>query len=177
MDAEVARVCKPRHLARARQHRTLFRWGPEELGAAARAQIILARPLGMGLSLKAAFNAGVSGATGIDLPGDPYARPADWDAARVIEDPGTPPGDAIPSKNWPSSRRRCLTANEPRLQQRGHRNVHTRRSLADRRCPVTRLYPDLYEERNFERRWHSFIYRYTPQRSARALRVCLGRFP
>ena len=127
-------------------------------------EMLLARPLGMGLSLKAGFYAGISGATGIDLTGDPYARPADWDAARVIEDPGDASWRRYPIEELAFIElRRCLTANELRLQQRGHKEQVY--GLGDRsqteavRALLRALYPELHEERNFERRWYSFLYR------------------
>jgi len=127
-------------------------------------EVILARPLGSGLSIKAGIYAGVSGGVGIDLPGDPYARPTDWDAARSIEDPGDASWRRYPVAELAFIElRRCLTANEIRMQQRGHKEQVY--GLGDRsqteavHALLRAIYPDLYEERNFEPRWYSFIYR------------------
>lgn len=127
-------------------------------------EILLARPLGMGLSIKAGVLAGISGGLGIDLAMEPYARPAAWDHARLVEDPGDDSWLRSPVEELEFIElRRCLTANEVRVQQRGYKERIY--SLGDRsqteaaRALLRACYPDLYEERNFERRWYSFIYR------------------
>lgn len=126
--------------------------------------MLLARPLGIGLSIKAGVIGGVSGGLGIDLPVEPYARPADWDHARVIEDPGDDSWRRYPVEELAFIElRRCLSANELRVQPHdGKVQVY---GLGDRsltepaRALLRACYPDLYQERNFEKRWYSFIYR------------------
>lgn len=127
-------------------------------------EMLLARPLGIGLAIKAGVVAGIGGGLGIDLPVEPYARPANWDNARLIEDPGDDSWRRYPVEELEFIElRRCLSANEVRVQQRGcNAQVY---SLGDRsrteavRALLRAGYPDLYEERNFEKRWYSFIYR------------------
>lgn len=126
--------------------------------------MLLARPLGIGLSIKAGVLAGIGGGLGIDPPVEPYARPADWDHARVIEDPGDDSWRRYPVEELAFIElRRCLSANELRVQPRdGKVQVY---GLGDRsltepaRALLRACYPDLYQERNFEQRWYSFIYR------------------
>ena len=108
--------------------------------------------------------AGISGGLGIDLPVRPYARPADWDNARVIEDPGDDSWRRYPIEELAFIElRRCWLANKLRVRQRGHKEQiygfgdRSQTELA--RALLRACYPDLYEERNFEKRWYSFIYR------------------
>lgn len=127
-------------------------------------EMLLARPLEIGLSIKAGVWAGISGGVGIDLPIEPYARPADWDNARLIEDPGDDSWRRYPVADLALlEMRRCLSANELRVQQRGHKaqvyGFGDRSLTESARALLRACYPDFYEERNFEKRWYSFIYR------------------
>ena len=125
---------------------------------------LVARPLGLGPSLKAGVLAGIGGGLGVDVPGNPYARPSEWDHARLIEDPGDASWRRYPVAELAFLEvRRCFFSNEVRLQRRGQREQIY--GLGDRsqtdgvRALLRACYPDLYCEDNFERRWYSFLYR------------------
>lgn len=125
---------------------------------------LLARPLGIGLSLKAGVMAGIGGGLGIDLPVEPYVRPADWDNARVVEDPGDASWRRYPIAELAFVElRRCLSGNELRVQQHAHKaqvyGLAERSQTESARALLRSCYPELYRERNFEKRWYSFIYR------------------
>lgn len=127
-------------------------------------EILLARPLGIRLTIKAGVLAGIGGGLGIDLPAEPYARPADWDNARIIEDPGDDSWRRYPVGMLEFIElRRCLSANEVRVQQRGSKEqvygIGDRSQTESARALLRACYLDLYKERNFEKRWYSFIYR------------------
>lgn len=126
--------------------------------------MLLARPLGIGLSIKSGVMAGIGGGVGVDLPVDPYARPADWDSARVIEDPGDASWRRYPVQELAFVElRRCLSANELRVQPHDRKaqvyGFGDRSLTESARALLRACYPDLYQERNFEKRWYSFIYR------------------
>jgi hypothetical protein len=126
--------------------------------------ILLARPLGIGLSLKAGVMAGIGGGLGIDLPVEPYVYPAAWNNARVIEYPGDDSWRRYPIEELEFIElRRCLSANELRVQQHDRKTqvygFGERSQTESARALLRACYPDLYQERNFEKRWYSFIYR------------------
>ncbi len=126
--------------------------------------MLLARPFGIGLSLKAGVMAGIGGGLGVDLPVEPYPRPVDWDNARVIEDPGDASWRRYPVQELAFVElRRCLPANELRVQPHDRKaqvyGFGDRSLTESARALLRACYPDLYQERNFEKRWYSFIYR------------------
>lgn len=126
--------------------------------------ILLARPLGIGPSIEAGVLAGISGGLGIEPAIERYAQPVDCDGALLIEDPGDASWLRYPVEELEFIElRRCLTANEVRVRQRGSKeriySLGARSQTEAARTLLRACYPDLYKERNFERRWYSFIYR------------------
>ena len=142
----------------------LFRWGPEELGAAAWARDHSGATAGHGPFAQRRL-----------LTPESAAPPASICPVIRMRDlrTGTLRGSSrIRGRLLATlSRRRTglhraaplLTANELRLQQRGHREqVYGPRAIARRpkRCaPCYALCTPTCTRRNFERRWYSFIYR------------------
>ena len=120
--------------------------------------------VGNGGTIKAGVVAGIGGGLGVDLPVEPYARSADWDHARVIEDPGDASWRRYPVQELAFVElRRCLSANELRMQPHDRKaqvyGLGDRSLTESARALLRACYPDLYQERNFEKRWYSFIYR------------------
>ena len=97
-------------------------------------------------------------------PSNRTRLPTDCDNAQLIEDPGDDSWCRYPVEELEFIElRRCLSANELRVQQHDlTAQVYglSHRSLTESALALLRAcYPDLYQERNFEKRWYSFIYR------------------
>lgn len=125
-------------------------------------EMLLARPLGIGPTLKAGVLAGITG-VGVDVPVKQPVRPTDWDDAWIIEDPGDASWRRYAVEELHHIElRRCLSANEIRVQLRGHKEhvygLAERSQTESARALLRACYPNIYAERNFEKRWYSFIY-------------------